>query len=89
MIFEFTLVPGREGKMEANEMTLVANYAPHLRPPASPAAATDTRPGRPVAPRLPPAPEAGEAERLVPPPSSAWGRAGLDKPPPAAPQGGR
>jgi uncharacterized LabA/DUF88 family protein len=31
MVFEFTLVPGREGKMEANELKLVANYSPHVR----------------------------------------------------------
>jgi cold shock CspA family protein len=31
MVFDFTLVSGREGKMEANELNLVANYSPHTR----------------------------------------------------------
>ena len=29
MIFDFALVPGREGKMEANDLALVANYSMH------------------------------------------------------------
>ncbi len=92
MVFDFVLVPGREGKMEANELTLVANYGPHQRPPAVPAPANESRPGRPIGSRVAPAPEAGEPERILPspnpPPAPAWGRAGLDEPPSAPPPGG-
>lgn len=31
MVFEYTLVPGREGKMEANDLALIANYSGHAR----------------------------------------------------------
>jgi hypothetical protein len=87
--------------MEANELTLVANYAPHLRlapgPGAGSAAAGDARPGRAAVPRNNATAESGEAERLsaaLPSPAPApapvaWGRTGLDEPPPAPPTGGR
>jgi uncharacterized LabA/DUF88 family protein len=57
MVFEFVLVPGREGKMEANELSLVVNYAPHPRP------------GRGPCPRPTVTPEATEAEPPAPPPA--------------------
>jgi uncharacterized LabA/DUF88 family protein len=91
MVFDFLLVPGREGKMEANELSLVVNYAQHLRP----APAGDSRPGR--GPVARPAPTMEEAERAAPSPApaspapphepAAWGRTGLDEPP-APPSGG-
>jgi uncharacterized LabA/DUF88 family protein len=31
MVFEFTLVPGRENKLEANDLALVVNYGAHAR----------------------------------------------------------
>jgi hypothetical protein len=31
MVFDFTLVSGREGKIEANDLNLIANYSPHTR----------------------------------------------------------
>jgi uncharacterized LabA/DUF88 family protein len=31
LVFDFLLVPGREGKMEANDLQLVASYSPHGR----------------------------------------------------------
>ena len=36
MVFDFALVSGREGKMEANDLNLVANYSPHARGPQPP-----------------------------------------------------
>jgi uncharacterized LabA/DUF88 family protein len=89
MVFDFLLVPGREGKMEANELSLVVNYAPHFRT----APAADSRQGRGTAPRAAAPAEGGEAERTTPAPAPAppreavpWGRTGLDDLPP--PQGG-
>jgi hypothetical protein len=76
LVFDFALVPGREGKMEANELTLVANYSAHIRPAA---ATGDSRIVRAVAPKPAPAAEAAEA------PAPAWGRTGLDD----APQAGK
>jgi uncharacterized LabA/DUF88 family protein len=84
MVFDFLLVPGREGKMEANELALVVNYGQQQRP----APAADSRPGRGSAPRPVPA-EGGEVDRTPPAPPpprepTAWGRTGLDDPPPGA-----
>jgi uncharacterized LabA/DUF88 family protein len=58
MVFDFTLVSGREGKMEANELNLVVNYSPHAR--TVPPGPGESRPFRSVAR---PAPEAAEAPR--------------------------
>ncbi len=79
MIFDFVLVPGRDGKMEANELSLVVNYAAHQRP----AAASDSRPGRGSSPRPAVPPEAVE------PTPTQWGRTGLDEPPTPSQQSGR
>jgi hypothetical protein len=68
MVFDFLLVPGREGKMEANELTLLANYGPHARLSQAtggvPASASDSRVTRAVGPR-PGSAEGGEAERTA------------------------
>jgi uncharacterized LabA/DUF88 family protein len=84
MVFDFVLVPGRDGKMEANELSLVVNYAPHQR--AAPA--NDSRPGRGSGPRPVVPPDVAEAERTASGPSQ-WGRTGLDEPPAASQQGSR
>jgi uncharacterized LabA/DUF88 family protein len=92
MVFDFLLVPGREGKMEANELALVVNYSPHLRPSHAPTPASDSRVVRTVSPRPSAPPEGGEPERTPPSPNAtaapAWGRTGLDDPP-APPAGTR
>jgi uncharacterized LabA/DUF88 family protein len=82
LIFDFTLVPGREGKMEANDLTLVANYSPHVRMPLP---GKEERPYRP-SPR--PTPEPAELPRAEPQPSPVrladvpptWGRGIFDTP---------
>ena len=83
LIFEFLLVPGREGKMEGNELALVASYAPHLRVPHGSGLSGETRPARAAPPRTAVPMDSPEPERLPPTPPAppAWGRAGLDDPP--------
>jgi uncharacterized LabA/DUF88 family protein len=83
MVFDFVLVPGREGKMEANELSLVVNYGQQQRP----SAATDARPARGSIPRPAPAAEGGEMDRAPQAPPrepTAWGRTGLDDSPPGS-----
>ncbi len=79
MIFDFTLVPGREGKMEANDLNLIASYSPHVRVSNTNAAANEGRGFRP-APR--PTSEPAEAPAPSQPPreTSTWGRGIFDTP---------
>jgi hypothetical protein len=67
--------------MEANELSLVVNYGPHLRSPQSQGPVNDLRSGRGIGTR--PA-ESGEVERAAPGQvpsreSTQWGRTGLDE----------
>jgi uncharacterized LabA/DUF88 family protein/cold shock CspA family protein len=84
MVFDFVLVPGREGKMEANELSLVVDYAAQQRP----APASDSRPGRGSGSRPAVPPDVAEADRTASTPTQ-WGRTGLDEPRAATPPGGR
>ena len=96
LIFDFALVPGREGKMEANDLTLIASYSPHYRvaganshgdrvpPRATPRPAAEALA---EAPRLD-APERpmqspmriGDAPSTPPRETSTWGRGIFDTP---------